>query len=261
MLELGSNDLTKVLNPHRNLWFRGHTDADWILVPMVYRLGFADGEKDRLQNERFLNQEFRVRSAGIRVGAEDNEELYFLQQHYGMPTRLLDWSTSPLAALFFAVSDEGGSRSNGKSRKEKNGKLFAMDARGLARTQIEKAILPDEESFRGIATSRNPTFQNALKQITGWPKDSIFPKIIFPVRPDHFDRRISLQQSCFTFHVPEPFELTEKENSSLREFVIPADKKPKIKAELETLGVNDFTIFGDLDHLAKWLKYAYRIAM
>ena len=69
--------------------------------------------------ERLMMGDFRVLSSSIRRGSETDEELYFLQQHYRMPTRLLDWTTNPLTALFFAVEEE---------EKEEDGELFMMDA-------------------------------------------------------------------------------------------------------------------------------------
>lgn len=207
-----------------------------------------------MQKERFLNQDFRVRSAGIRTGDESAAELYFLQQHYGMPTRLLDWSTSPLAALFFAVV----------ANDEDDGKLFAMDAPRLGPSQ--KAVQSNRRPFLGIATSDHPTFKNALRAITAW--EGVFPPFIFPVRPNHFDRRITLQQSCFTFHSPRPptkeprseeelAELTADANPKLQEFVIPGDAKKSLRKELASLNINTFSIFGDLENLAKWLVEAY----
>lgn len=38
-----------------------------------------------------MTQDFRVQAAGVLTGRETDAELYFLEQHYRMPTRLLDW--------------------------------------------------------------------------------------------------------------------------------------------------------------------------
>jgi FRG domain len=96
----------------------------------VYRDGFTRSskrlygkgpEEKRLNLEREMLSEFRTSGATL-VNANAVVEVYFMAQHYGMPTRLLDWTTNPLAALFFAV----------KSLNEgKDGELLIMDARGL----------------------------------------------------------------------------------------------------------------------------------
>ncbi len=77
-------------------------------------------------------------SASIRNGAEKDHDLYFLQQHYGMPTRLLDWTTNPLLALYFACEPIQG---------DQCGKVFFLDA-----YELVKSKQPDGRNF-GIATS------------------------------------------------------------------------------------------------------------
>jgi hypothetical protein len=231
---------------HVRLWFRGQSEASWTLSPGVYRSTFpATDENKRLNIERHLTQDFRVQCAGLLSGPKTDPELYFLQQHYQMPTRLLDWTHSPLAALHFAVTDD--------TYKDADGALFMMDAYMLAPTQNAEA------HFKGVMTSRSEIFQNALHVIFDWWKPKNLPEFVLPVRPDHFDRRVILQRGCFTFHVPRRKNLTKAENSSLHSFFIPKDSKPGIKNELFLLGIDDFSIYGDLESLSKRLKFAYKV--
>jgi len=188
-------------------------------------------------------------SAGIRRGDESDAELYFLQQHYRLKTRLLDWTNNALAGLFFAVSSH--------HNQNKDGALFIMDPYQLGPAQEGK--YDDGKKFEGIATSRNPVFPRALKVIFSWEDAGEFPNFIFPVRPDYFDRRITLQRGCFTFHVPNGGILSPDHNPTLASYLIPQGKKSDIKKELAMLGIDEFSIYGDLEHLSERLKQAYRI--
>jgi hypothetical protein len=237
------SDLSTKDHAHLRFWFRGHSRTGWKLEPAVYRPPWPANEKERLWRERHLTQDFRLFSAGLRTGSETDADIYFLQQHYRMPTRLLDWTTNPLAALHFVVCGD----------LQHDGELFLMDAYQLAHTQGAAA------DFLGIATSRNPIFTEAMDIIANWSKKA-FRAFILPVRPDHFDQRISRQQGYFTFYVPKRPQLTEKENSTLRTFRVPKHAKSSVQSELSLLGVNTFTAFGDLDHLADWLKTAHACA-
>jgi len=231
---------------HIRWWFRGQSKWGWPLHPGVYRDNFPVKNKaDRLNVEQHLTQDFTVESAGLRRGDESNSELYFLQQHYRMPTRLLDWTTSPLAALYFVVCDEP---------KDADGALFVMDAYQLANCQDLGGV-----DFKGIATSRGPILKTALKPIFSWESAAVFPKFIFPVRPDHFERRVGIQRSCFTFHVPQRSVLTKEANRTLQCLRVPKDKKASLREELFRLGVDQFTVYGDLESLARRLKLAYGV--
>ena len=71
---------------------------------------------------------------------------------------------------------------------------------------------------------------------------------------------MSLQRSCFTFHVPErPAELTKATNSTLEEFTIPHGCKQRITQELALLGIDAFAVYGDMEKLADTLKVAHRV--
>jgi hypothetical protein len=193
------------VHAHWRYWFRGQARQDWSLTPGVYREEFGNfqNEDDRLNLEQNLNQQFKVMSAGLRTVGTD-EDLYFLQQHYRMPTRLLDWSTSALAALYFACRE--------KEHRNVDGKLFLMDAYDLKRDDTI------EPKFKGNATSRHPVFTKAIRVIAAWQKQSEFPTHIIPVRPDVSEGRISRQHSCFTFHVPKQRTLTSDHTTTLKWF-------------------------------------------
>ncbi len=96
---------------HRRVWYRGHSDHTYILWPGVYRPQFTKAatkmygknkEDKRLNLEREMLSEFRTSGATL-LNANNVTEVYFMAQHFGMPTRLLDWTMNPLAALFCAV--------------------------------------------------------------------------------------------------------------------------------------------------------------
>jgi len=164
--------------------------------------------------------------------------LYFLAQHVGMPTRLLDWTANPLAALFFAVCEHG----------TEDGDVFVMEP-----TQVipkpRKGL--KGEPLQHVYTMRHPYVSDAIG-MSFWhkPKESR-PPLILPVRPDNQAGRIWQQSSLFTLHMHES---TPKTNSTLARIKIPAAKKEPIREELRRLNINQFSIYNDLDHLSKEIR-------
>jgi hypothetical protein len=97
-----------------DFFFRGQARADWQLVPSFLRVAEAntlDAEKS-LWIEQKLLAEFRLGAhlylppAALPQDERDFVTLWMSMQHYGAPTRLLDWTESLYVATYFAVEKE-----------------------------------------------------------------------------------------------------------------------------------------------------------
>jgi hypothetical protein len=186
----------------------------------------------------------QFRSAGAAfLGDRSDVEILFLAQHFGMPTRLLDWSTNPLARLFFACDGD----------TNLNGAVYAMDAR---------FVIPDnavrnnksEKLYQSVMTMRHPHIVYATAVSFWSPVKNDMNPYILPVRPDILPGRIGQQSSCFTFHMHDSKPVT---NETLIVISVPGNQKITIREELHRLNIDQFTAYYDLDHLSKEIRRTF----
>src|SRR5437016_5182233 len=71
-------------------WFRGVSNADYSLVPGAYRIDDKDFDEDDYRDQ-FELRAFPYLSS-VLVKPTSDWDWYFVMQHYGLPTRLLDWT-------------------------------------------------------------------------------------------------------------------------------------------------------------------------
>ncbi len=103
--------LMELYTPGETVWFRGQENKDWVLTPSIAR--HAKGIDAEIMLLKRFTQNAMPYLENKRPKAE--WEWLFLMQHYGVPTRLLDWTESPLVGLYFAVQDNEKENGNDAS--------------------------------------------------------------------------------------------------------------------------------------------------
>ena len=208
--------------------FRGQT-VDFPLIPKLCRLK-AKGEL--LNVEKLLLQEFkRTNPLLIEVHKPmDDWDYLTLGQHFGLPTRLLDWSNNALTALWFATGEV-----NAKHR---------TDERSYSVIWI---LMPHQKDF-----------DLNLEQIH--PFDVPETRL---VRPRIIKQRINNQSGVFSVLSSQEIlgkrYMTESDSfdQKLIKVKIPATSLTEIRTDLNTMGVNAFSIFPELEGLCTYLQWRY----
>jgi hypothetical protein len=219
----------------RPIWWRGHANADWLLVPKVYR-----GGRNQLYEAnalaRFMNRAPSRCSWTPPTDATGLPKWLSLAQHYGLPTRLLDWSESPLGAAFFAIMEH----------PEVDGALWALDPFKLNRAAGYGPSLP------------SATNDDVLKIVLPAFDRAVAPtKRTLAILSTEVDLRMLLQHAAFTIHGHDkPLEQEVEGRISLERFVIPAADKQYLREGLDVLGTRRSTLFPDLQNLAGELAEA-----
>ena len=245
-------DIKRAWFPDEELspWYRGQTRAEWGLQPSLYRTRATYDEirEERIEDE--IREEFIVRApvfSDFKPAGDDDWEWYFLMQHYGAPTRLLDWTQGALLALYFAVKDNPGHFDSA---------VWALDPYSLNKRAIDlDEVIPP--SAQGVSNRDKRRLRKWLPtRFTG----GLIPRRPIAVFPTHIARRISTQRSCFTVHGSDLRGLERLENSRpplLRRLIIPSFNVCAIKRELIDGGIDEATIFPDLDGLGRAVGAEY----
>lgn len=243
------------------LWFRGVNEHYSYQAPGVYRDDFQEAAKGYGGGalgksigllERDMLTEFRSMGAP-HLPSQDSVEIYFMAQHHGMPTRLLDWTTNPLSALFFAC--EGG-------KVKKDGFVYVVDPLSIIKSKLENVPYAEDGSFKkltlwkNVYSIRHPFVRYAIELSFNGQIAKNHNHFVIPVRPDSVPGRIMQQGSCFTLHM---------QDAAIPDWVtincckIPHASKKSIIGELASLNIDQYTTYFDLDHLSKEIRRTRRL--
>lgn len=218
------------------LWFRGQREAKWDIQAGVYR-------DDHATQERNYVHRFRSRAGTRYAHLPNQDELALwlsLMQHYGLPTRLLDWSRSPLVAAYFALENY----MYDQEAQPTDAAIWVLEPHNLNLIECNEDITPSLEA-RMCDPLVRPAFFHRSKE-TGQ---------VLAVMASEHDLRMFVQQGCFTIHSDRtPFNLRATSNRYLSRIVVPAKAVWQFANEIEICGFRKGDIYPDLGNLASELR-------
>lgn len=200
-----------------NLIYRGHSSTEFELKPSIGRCNYSKS----LEKEIFLK--FKQQYYSYTSERPQNDmDLLFLAQHYGLPTRLLDWTYNPMIALYFAS----------ENHDDEDGCILSVN--------LHKAILFDGESNQAapktideIISIENPVY----------------------IIPNYTDARYKNQKALFLLcSMPD-----KKFTFATPRFVVKKEYKPQIRQDLAMLGYDKTLVYPMLDSLCFDIKSRFHL--
>lgn len=228
--KFNTKDIGKLFNAlskfPSHFWFRGQSNESWELKPSIARI-----KKPSLESEKALRAEFQNQSAfldSIKPLSDNIEKITFLMQHHKVPTRLLDWTTSPLIALYFSVFQIDQTDHS----KDKDSCIWVLDPKALNKAYKKSfPLLLKEQEVKKLYESKD----HSVKCLA--------------IHAPYTNLRMRMQKSEFTIHTDyKPMESYNTE--FLKEkIIISKDLKDSILKQLYHLGLDQCFLFPDLDNI------------
>ena len=224
------------------LVFRGLARATYTNTSSLARLS---GDYPSL--ERHLLRNFRKYAHQAAPGPTAWDWMA-LGQHHGLPTRLLDWTFSPLVALHFATA----------SWPRDDAVLWAVDVAAVHRRlpdRLRESI--EREGSLLFTTSQLASLAPTVEDFDELRDDEPFALFF---EPPTLDERIANQAAVLSL-IADPtchmHEWLERHDGTCRAWRIPASLKAEIRERLDQAHVNERVLMPGLDGLASWLRRYY----
>ncbi|MFB3779472.1 MAG: FRG domain-containing protein [Bryobacteraceae bacterium] len=223
--------LRQQVKPKHLIWYRGHARRNWRLVPGLARV------PKHLSAENALIKRFMQNAMPhIETPPRDEWEWMFLMQHHRAATRLLDWTESPLAALYFAVYE--------KPHLNAAGAVWCLDPVALNKTANLRFAFEAEIPAFG----RDKVLDSYLPSHVQENPSELFPVAIVGPRNTP---RMAAQLGTFTINHRLHTPIDEMgDGRHVWRWIIPGKAKRTILRELGYLGYSALTLFPELDRVA-----------
>lgn len=229
--------------------YRGLSNSNYKLVTSLSRI--CKSEQGKAENA-LLNNFYKYAAKETNSMAQSEWSRMVIGQHYGLPTRLMDWSYSPLVGLHFATSG------------------IDLDSLGKADSALWKI---DIEELNQLLPSKykNALYQNHAHLFTvsmlekleidlaAYDKDMKNTSLLL-LEPLSIDQRIINQYSFFLAipsGIPNVENFLDEKTSNSVKYIIHANLCWQIRDFLDHLNISERMIYPELGGIAQWLKRRY----
>ena len=239
-------EIVKILsNGGVKLWYRGVASKDFKLQPALYWTKESQHEASYI-HDFLVGYKAYTNNHNLRAW-----DIYALMQHHGLRTRLLDWSKSPLNALFFALTQEAEMKSK-RVVYILHPHLYNEEISGLGEVFCPAGL---ENRVVKLKDNKQINLDSYLPEALAPDNYDCIPNKPLAIETPLNQLRIKAQNGCFTVHgkLEKTLDSFLKPNSIAISCVIlnTLDTRSEWLSELYAYGINEEVIFQDIDHLAK----------
>ncbi len=232
--------------------YRGHSDASWKLESTLERIIGEKWDKNRADKyEKYSLQAFKS-----KFHLYDNENVVpksklawlSIMQHYGIPTRLLDFTESPYVALYFALEGYDINKNSDLA-------IYALNHSQLMIESLNYISSKDagfKEDLFTIVEKQDDVFERIV--------DRFSYDIAWITEPHELNIRLDRQSGCFLLTGNKEMKIADVlsesiyDNCSYTKYIIKSSLYNNIYALLRKMNINSKTIYGDLQGLAQSIK-------
>lgn len=226
-----------------NRVFRGVEDMHWDLIPTLNRVC-----SHNLSLEKQILRSFRKYGYADLKNADSLWQLLATGQHFGLPTRLLDWSYSPLVAAHFATEDT--------SAYNRDGAVIVADMEiinGLLPNALKELLITNGANvFSQEMLDRTAPTLDKLKALSGQPFGLFF-------EPASTVSRIENQYALFSLSSDAEVMIDRLPGAerAFTRIVIPREIKLEIRDKLDYINISERMLYPGLDGVCRWIARRY----